>query len=351
MNKILFFTSLLFCSVAITSCKDDSAQKKTQSRQSVRCFRVTQTAVTSDHSFPFITQPYRTSDLSFRVGGVIDRLDVQPGNYYRKGELIGSIDPRDYKIRLTRCEAVYKQAEAEYKRIETLYKSNNIAASTYEKARAEYTTALTAFQTAENELQDTRLIAPFNGYIQTVYIERFQDVKATQPIISFIDIDQIKIEAYVPQSVATQISKGDQIQTFLDAEPEKSYFATVSDVSKSTTQNNLSYLLTATLDNKSEQLPAGVSGKLQFSPSGSTSKNTIIIPQTAIRNRSKGGSYVWVIDPKTSKTEMRTVKIGTLLKEGIVSITEGLSANELIATTGIDFLTPNSTVNIISHEN
>ena len=35
-----------------------------------------------------------------------------------------------------------------------------------------------------------------------VYIEKFQDVKATQPIISFIDIDQLKLEIYVTQDIA-----------------------------------------------------------------------------------------------------------------------------------------------------
>lgn len=51
-------------------------------------------------------------------------------------------------------------------------------------------------------MDDTRLIAPFVGYVGEVYIEKFQDVKATQPVVSFIDITQLKIEAYVTQDIA-----------------------------------------------------------------------------------------------------------------------------------------------------
>lgn len=42
--------------------------------------------------FPFIAQPFRTSELSFRVGGPIDRLDVYAGNHYKQGSIIAEID-------------------------------------------------------------------------------------------------------------------------------------------------------------------------------------------------------------------------------------------------------------------
>lgn len=130
--------------------------------------------------FPFIAQPFRTSELSFRVGGPIDRFEVYAGNSYKQGSIIAEIDPRDFHIRKERAEAIYCQAKAEFERIEKLYEKNNVSASTYEKAKADYTTAKAAFDTASYELEDTRLIAPFNGYVGEVYIEKFQDVKATQ---------------------------------------------------------------------------------------------------------------------------------------------------------------------------
>ena len=43
---------------------------------------------------------------------------------------------------------------------------------TTKKAKADYTTSV-------NELKDTKLYAPFDGYIQKVNIERYQDIKAS----------------------------------------------------------------------------------------------------------------------------------------------------------------------------
>lgn len=119
------------------------------------------------------------------------------GNYYRQGSLIAEIDPRDFRIRKARTEAVYMQMKAEMERIEKLYEKNNIPASQYERTKADYATAKAAFDVASCELEDTRMTAPFNGYVDEVYIEKFQDVKAAQPVLSLIDIDRLRIEAYV----------------------------------------------------------------------------------------------------------------------------------------------------------
>ena len=70
-----------------------------------------------EKEFSFIAQPFRTSELSFRVGGPIDRFDVYAGNRYKQGSIIAEIDPRDFRIRKERAEAIYHQAKTEFERI------------------------------------------------------------------------------------------------------------------------------------------------------------------------------------------------------------------------------------------
>ena len=173
----------------------------------------------SGKEYAFISRPYRTSELSFRVGGPIDRFDVYAGNYYPQGSIIAEIDPRDFRIRKERTEAVYAQMKTEFERIQKLYEKNNISASQYEKTRADYTTAKTAFDMASNELEDSRLIAPFNGYVGEVYIEKFQDVRAAQPVLSLIDIDRLRIEVYVTQEVAAIAPSLDSVEVRFDMYP------------------------------------------------------------------------------------------------------------------------------------
>lgn len=295
--------------------------------------------------FSFISKPYRSSQLSFRIGGPINKFEVYSGNHYKQGDIISQIDPRDFEIRKNKAEAIYNQAKAEFERIEVLYQKNNISASTFEKAKAEYTSSKMAFQTASNELSDTKLVSPFNGYVGEVYIEQYQDVKATQPVVSLVDISRLKIEAYVPQNIAFNAKKGDKISLYFDAMPDKEYSATIEEISKSTTQNNLSYLLTAILPNPEANLLAGMSGKIYFNMPSQLTQQAVTIPQIALCNRPTVGNYVWVVNKDKSCVNLRKVKVGELQQSGII-IKEGLVAGELLATSGLGFLSENATVAI-----
>lgn len=119
MNRNVKLISILSLGLMLGACGGNSSSQE----ETI----IVKTATASTYSnetvkeFPIITQPFRTTELSFRVSGPIDRLDVYAGNYYRRGDIIAEIDPRDYRIRRERAEAVYRQAKAEYERISALY--------------------------------------------------------------------------------------------------------------------------------------------------------------------------------------------------------------------------------------
>ena len=334
----------------LVSCKNGTNENAKEQNIRINTFQAENTHTDSRKEYPFISKPFRTSELSFRVGGPINRFDVYAGNYYKKGDIIAEIDPRDFRIRRERAEALYNQAKSEFERIESLYDKNNISASSYEKAKADYVSAKTSFETAANELEDSRLVAPFNGYVSDVYIEKYQDVKASQPVISLVDIDLIKIEAYVPQDIAFNSKDLQEATLQFDAIPGKDYNARIVEISKNTTSNNLSYLLTAILPNKDGKLLSGMSGRIFFNLSHAEIPSAVKIPQTALCHRPTEGDYVWVIDTQTKKANKRKVTTGELLPEGFVCITEGLIENETVATSSLRFLSDGMIVEFASKE-
>lgn len=339
---------ILLASIAsfLVSCGSNEGEQ--QCAPIVKVSEVTLVEGAGRSEFAFISKPYRSSELSFRVGGPIDRLEVYSGNFYKKGDVIAKIDPRDFVIRKNRAEAIYNQAKAEAERIEVLFNKNNVSASSYERAKAEYVSAKMAYETAVNDLSDTELKAPFDGYVGEVYIERYQDVKATEPIVTLVDISRLKIEAYVSQDVAFAAKPNQKVNLHFDASPQCCYSATVADVSKSTMQNNLSYMLTAILPNADSKLLAGMSGKIYFETESSS--KSLTVPQSALCNRPSVGDYVWVVDPLTGKVMCRDVVVGELHKSS-VTILEGLDLGETVATSGLRFLSEGSVVCVSEQDN
>ena len=265
-----------------------TGEKRTDESIRIKVAEVEMSVPSSEREFSFISKPFKETELSFRVGGPIDRFEVYAGNYYQRGDIIAEIDSRDFRIRKERAEAIYNQAKAEFERIRVLYEKNNLSASAYEKARADYTSAKTAFETATNELHDTQLIAPFDGYVGEVYIEKYQDVKATQPVISFIDITQLKIEAYVTQDIALQ--------------------------------------------------------------AGEIKEVSVRIPQTALNHRPTEGDYVWTVDNAAGKVSKRKIVLGELLPNGKVEVKGGLQAGETVAVSKLRFLSEGTSVEIMAQK-
>lgn len=138
-------------------------------------------------------------------------FDVQQGQFFRKGQLIAAIDERDFVIQKQRTEALYRQAEVDYARISSLYAKDNISGMNYEQAKANYERTKADYEAAVNAWEDSRLYAPFDGYVQQAHIERYQDVKPSVPVVTFIDLSRIKIEAYVPEDMALQMRQKDSV--------------------------------------------------------------------------------------------------------------------------------------------
>ena len=342
------FSLCVFCLCLLTSC--GKGEKKTNEPVRVKVAEAAIHVPSAEREFSFISKPFKETELSVRVGGPIDRFEVYAGNFYHRGDIIAEIDSRDFRIRKERAEAIYHQAKAEFERIKVLYEKNNLSASAYEKAHADYTSARTAYETAVNELEDTRLIAPFDGYIGEVYIEKYQDVKATQSVVSFIDITQLKIEAYVTQEIAFQAKEIKEVGIRFDVRPEVVYPAKVIEISKSTTRNNLSFLMTALLPNKQGEWPAGISGKMLLDLPSLSSVPMVTVPQTALNHRPTEGDYVWMVDHATGKVWKKKVVLGELLPNGRVEVKGGLQAGDQVAVSKLRFLSDGMPVDIISQK-
>lgn len=138
-------------------------------------------------------------------------FDVQQGQFFRKGQLIAAIDERDFVIQKQRTEALYRQAEVDYARISSLYAKDNISGMNYEQAKANYERTKADYEAAVNAWEDSCLYAPFDGYVQQAHIERYQDVKPSVPVVTFIDLSRIKVEAYVPEDMALQMRQKDSV--------------------------------------------------------------------------------------------------------------------------------------------
>lgn len=345
MRKNIF---IYLAMVLVLSSCNNGKKTLTKQPQVVKVSKVIQSQDAITREFPFISKAYQQSELSFRVGGPLTHFNLQAGDYFKKGQLIATIDQRDYLINKEAKEARYIQAKAEYQRVKTLYNKKNVSAKIFDNAKANYRLTKAEYEAAVNALKDTRLIAPFNGYIQDIMTEEHQVVRANQIVLSFINIEQLKIESYIPEEISFNASTIESIQVSFDALQGKEIPASSWEISKSATSNNISFLMTAIIDNhhKESKLLGGMTGTIRFTQSQDKSHSPLIIPQVAVCHRPSIGSYVWLYNPTTKKIQMNPIQLGSLKQGALVEVTKGLQREDLIVTTGQNYLSNQMTVTI-----
>ncbi|MBI9062271.1 MAG: efflux RND transporter periplasmic adaptor subunit [Marinilabiliaceae bacterium] len=326
-QRILYILPLM----VLFSCSKGSVKNKI-TQQPVKVYQVEATAAYREKSFPAISKPKQVTTLSFRVGGPLSLFSAKPGQYYRKGEVMARIDNRDFLMEQEKAEAVLAQSEAEYKRYNELIRTDNVSQSAYDAVESKYRADRVNLTAAQNSVSDTKLEAPFDGYIQDVFVEAHQDVKATQGVVTFIDLATLEIHASVSSDIALQPESIAAMEMSFDELPGQRLPVQLIDIAKNSGNTNLSYQLTGRIENMKDkqQLIGGLTGTLFIKQNGE--KVLPRVPITSVYNEHARGSYVWVV--KDNRVKRLSVKTGKLVNHNHIVIEEGLTGDELVVAAG-----------------
>ncbi len=208
---------LLMALMTISGCGNADAEgdKTNEIIRPVRAVQLKQAPSESVIVFPGKAKALKEVSLSFRVGGPLNALAVDDGMKVKKGDLIARIDVRDFKVtvktleaKLAASKAQYAEAKRQYKRYENLVKANAASKSAFDQMKAGYEMAEAqvradskSLEAAKNALKDTALYAPFDGYVDKVFIENHETVGQGQPIVTVVDLSKMEIGISLPETL------------------------------------------------------------------------------------------------------------------------------------------------------
>jgi len=275
------------------------------------------------------------TSLSFRVGGPLKKLNVNPGDYVVAGQVIAEIDKRDYELQVQSTKAQFEQVEGEYQRYKQLIEQKKIPENTFEKIRSGYLMAKTGYENAQNQLRDTELKAPFSGYIFEKFVENFQTVGAGTPIVSIIDKSRLEVVASVSENQLNKV-KSDQ-KSFLNIANASVIQLPVNllSVGEKAMHDGL-YEVKYSFENKKDMnISPGMTAEVTIYCQ--TKENQLSVASTAIFHEDTH-TYVWIYNGSTNKVEKREVVISLDGKKGRVNLKSGVENGEQVVTAGVHYL-------------
>jgi len=345
MKSISTLLMLLAVLSLASSCKFSKEKNTQEYVKLVKTVEVEELNAISQKHFPSVVEEAAEVNLAFRVAGPIAKMLVREGDYVEEGQLVAEMDPRDYEVQQSAAQSQVMQLRSEYERVAELRKRNAVSVNDYEKMKAGKEMAEQKLKNANDQLSDTKLYAPFSGYITKVNFKDGEMVNHGTVIATMVDVSLLKVEIKVPASFYILRDSIHNVECTQEDIVGKVYPLELYANNVKANNNGLYTLYFYHRPEPGCLLSSGmnVNVSVEFSAPEAT---RLIIPINAIAHNDEGGDCVWVLAEDSTVTK-RMIKADDQVKYGQVKIIEGLNEGETIVVGGLHLLREGEKVRVV----
>ncbi len=308
----------------------------------IRPLRVIEVGVVDDlrtGQLPGRARSAREVDLSFDVSGTVAERPVSIGDQVSEGDLIARLDARDFQARLKAAEADARNAQRIFERGRELLAREFISEAEMDRLEADVDISQAQLDLARKALSDSVIRAPFDGVISNLMVENFQSVPAKSTIARLLGTERIEMVINLSESQIANIALVENIEVVFDAYPDLRLKAEIAEIGTEASATTRTFPITLSMEQpESPKILAGMAGVAygsgRFDPDASVG---FVVPASAFMGSAEGNeSTVWVVG-EDNRVSRRVVRTGNLVPGG-VTVLEGLSSGERVATAGVHTL-------------
>jgi RND family efflux transporter MFP subunit len=204
---------------------------------------------------------------------------------------------------------------------------------------------------AQKALDDTALMAPYDGVVGERIADNFQNVRAKEPILIFQDTSSLEMDVTVPERDFVRMEQGLTLQertararprVEISALPGRSFEAYIKSFTATADPVTRTYKATLAFENPEDVniLPGMTARVILNTPPEMVAADTALgvrIPAVATASDEQGNAYVWRVDPDSMKVSRVAVMLGQMSGADI-QVSSGLSKGDRIAISGVAHL-------------
>jgi multidrug efflux system membrane fusion protein len=284
------------------------------------------------------TEASRKADVKTEISSRVTDILVKKGDYVEGGAVLAQLDMRDRQARLNEATERLKQREIEFKAAKALQAQGHVSQVRLAQTQAELESARAEKKAAELAVSYADIRAPFEGIITEQAIELGHLVEPGTVAFSLVDLDPIKVVAYVSERQYPFIQKGGKLTARLLN--NMSMDGTISYVAPQADPKTRTYLIEARFDNKNLLIPDGLTVQLHI-PTAQRKAHKISPSILALDDKGKIGIKI-VNDQK----QVEFIHIDIVADETDRMWISGLPDKATIITVGQDYVMPGQIVNV-----
>lgn len=311
------------------------------------------------------------------VPGIIRKVTKRPGDAVKKGELLVVVDPKEVYVgtiglrvhlataraKVQAADAVLKRLQEPRARLRRLYRAKAISQTDldkveipYVRAQAERDAARTIIRRMKGELgiaysklRDTKITAPFDGYVVRRLADPGEAARAFPPTVVLVITrhDPLYVQAELNEADIGRITPGQKVSVSCDALAHRpAVTGVLEQIIPYVNPMTRTVTIRVRVDNKNRRLMPGMSAtvKLTLRP-----RRVLAVPRSALATvplEDKASVFVLASDRQVREKSMR---FGRSQGEW-VSVIGGVSAGDRVVVKGHERLYDRSRVRVVRRD-
>ncbi|MDC1149878.1 efflux RND transporter periplasmic adaptor subunit [Gammaproteobacteria bacterium] len=159
--------------------------------------------------FPGKLLPVQQSNLAFEISGKINVINVDIGDVVKEGQILAELDNREAAAQLKQAEARYDLSSQILNRYKDLRSQGHISIQDLDNANSEELIAKSQYEFFKVKLEQTKLIAPFDGIIQNRFYDTGSVINGGIPIVEILSSKNVEAHISIPLKFIDKLNIGD----------------------------------------------------------------------------------------------------------------------------------------------
>ena len=344
--------ALLLSTAMVSGCAEPPPPN-IETIRAVRTITVLEPASGRARRFSGAVEAADTSSISFEVTGIVQSIEVDVGERVQAGQLLAVMDDSAYRLNVEAATADVKRAQVEftdaqnaYDRFRTIFEANGaISERAVEQAEAKRSSARgslgfaqSRLQLAERDLARTQLFAPFNGVVAERPVDAFQQIATGQKVLDVFMEGAMEVAISVPESEIRYVHLGLPASIRFPALGTSTFEGVVGEVSEVAGAAN-AFPVRVVVNATDPGIRPGVTAEVTLVVGDEGTERAYLIPISALGGLPDGSSdFVFRYNPDTSTVSRVLVNSASAVQDDNISVSEGVSAGDVIVTAGVSFL-------------
>lgn len=353
MRLRIFLPMMLGIGLLSTAGCDPSSGSES-SRMEPRAVRTTQVRVAAgsrEIRLSGVTRAVRRATLAFLVSGTLAERPVELGQSVDAGDLLvrlynPSLVPgvASGEARIRELDARLEQLDRDVTRGEDLRSRGLISQEEAERILTERDATLAsrdlaraALLEARNQLEQARIVAPFEGSVDIIHFQLGEFVAAGQPVLELSGTGGLEVELEIPESLISRFEPGREVTLAFPFLGNRTVEGTVVHVGDAGGRSGGLFPVEIRMEGERDLRP-GMTAELILRMPG---EPRLIVPLAAILDPGTGRPRVFRI--ADGRIEPVFVTVGQL-SGNLVQVTGPLNPGDRVVVTALSSLTPGQRV-------